>query len=170
MSIAHASAPQFAKMLQNLSSWLEKAERSAKERSFDVDVLAGARLAPDMYRLTQQVQSACDTAKLAVARLTGREAPKHPDTETTVAELKKRVATVVDYLGTFQAADFKGAEDRLVELPYFEGKVLRGEDYLVDIAQPNFYFHVSMAYAILRHNGVPLGKPDFVGMPRLRDK
>ena len=157
------SVPQLTKMLTNLDHWLEAAQEHAKKKSFDVDVLASARLAPDMYPLTRQVQAACDAAKFAAARLTGHEAPKHPDTETTVEQLRARVKAVVAYLGTVKKADFAGADARKVKLSFMEGKGLVGTDYLCEMALPNFYFHVAMTYAILRHNGVDLGKKDYIG-------
>lgn len=170
MSLFHATVPPMKKMLTNLDRWLDKAIASAKARSFDPETLLTARLAPDQYNLTRQVQSACDSAKFAAARLTGKEAPKHPDTETTLAEVKTRIASVVEYLNGYGEADFAGTDDKLIELPFLEGKVLRGADYLHGMQLPNFYFHVIAAYEILRHNGVDLGKRDFIGGLELRGK
>ncbi len=170
MSLYEASVPQLKKMLTNLDKWLETSVAYAQKKSFDPNVLCQARLAPDQYALTRQVQAACDAAKFAAARLTGREAPKHPDTEQTIDELRARVRTVIAYLDTFSAADFNGAEARLVELPFMEGKVIQGSDYLTELALPNFYFHITTAYAILRHNGVDLGKRDFIGSLNVRDR
>ena len=169
MSLYTASAPQLAKMLKSLDRWLTLASEQAKERSFDPAVLLVARLAPDQYTLMRQIQSACDAAKFAAARLTGKEAPKHPDTEQTLDEIRARIAAVVSYLDTFTAADFEGASQRDIALPFLEGKVMRGTDYLNEMVLPNFYFHVTTAYAILRHNGVKLGKIDFIGGLTLRD-
>ena len=163
MSQTYGSIVQLKKMLTNLDAWLAKAAAHAKARNFDVNVLAQARLAPDQYPLVKQVQSACDTAKFAAARLSGKEAPKHPDTETTVEELHARIQSTVAYLGTFSAKDFEGAETRAITLPFLEGKTLKGADYLVEMANANFYFHAVTAYAILRHNGVDLGKMDYIG-------
>ena len=160
---------QLRKMLGNLEGWLEKAEEHAKKKSFDVQVLLSDRLAPDQYPFLRQVQAACDAAKFLAARLTGKEAPKHPDTEQTLAEIRARIAAVREYLATFQAADFAGSGARLVPLSFIEGKGLSGTDYANELALPNFYFHVSTAYAILRHNGVDLGKRDFVGGINRRD-
>lgn len=154
---------QLKKMLTNLDAWLAKAAAHAKAKSFDVGVLVQARLAPDQYPLVKQVQSACDTAKFAAARLSGKEAPKHPDTEQTFEELHQRIASVTSYLGTFTAKDFEGAEARAITLPFLEGKTMKGGDYLVEMVAPNFYFHLVTAYAILRHNGVSLGKMDYIG-------
>ncbi len=170
MSLYEASVPQMKKMLGNLDRWLEAAVTYAKGKPFDANVLCTARLAPDQYALARQIQAACDAAKFAAARLTGKEAPKHPDTEQTIDELRGRIGAVVAYLDTFSAADFAGAEERRVELSFLEGKVFLGRDYLVEMALPNFYFHVTHAYAILRHNGVPLGKRDYLGALTLHDK
>jgi len=155
---------QFTRMLKNLDQWLQTATAFAQTRNFNPDVLAQARLAPDQYALTQQVQSACDAAKYAAAYLSGQKAPSHPDTEKTLGELQARIQTCVAYLNTFKAPDFAGAEERRVAPPWMEGNSVRGADYLTRIAVPNFYFHVTTAYAILRHNGVELGKRDFIGV------
>jgi hypothetical protein len=163
MSLYSSSVPQLSKMLQNLDRWLVKAEEHAKAKSFDPGVLLTSRLSPDQYALTRQVQSACDSAKFAAARLTGKTAPSHPDTETTMEELHARIRAVVDYLGTFTERDFEGAESRTVALPFAPGKGIAGAAYLTEMALPNFYFHVAMAYAILRHNGVAVGKIDYIG-------
>jgi len=111
----------------------------------------------------RQVQVACDTAKLAASRLTGKDAPTHADTEQTIEELKARVTAVIGYLDGLTAKDFEGAATRVVSMPRWEGKVMTGADYFLEHAQPNFFFHVSHTYAILRHNGVALGKRDYLG-------
>jgi hypothetical protein len=121
------------------------------------------RLAPDQFAFVRQVQTACDTAKLAAARLAGQTPPSHPDTEKTIDELRARVASVRSYLGAFKAKDFEGAETRAITRPQWEGKSMSGADYFIEHAVPNFFFHVTHAYAILRHNGVPLGKKDYLG-------
>ena len=169
MSLYEASVPQLKKMLGNLDKWLEAAVAYAATKSFDPNTLVNARLAPDQYPLSRQVQSACDSAKLAAARLSGKDAPKHPDTETTIDELRARVQSVVAYLATFTAADFAEAKTRVVGLSFLPGKGLAASDYLNEMALPNFYFHVTTAYAILRHNGVGLGKQDYLGSLNLRD-
>lgn len=159
-------------MLTNLDRWLEKAEEHAKSKKAEPDTLILARLALDQYPLVKQVQSACDSAKFAAARLTGKEAPAHADDEKTYAEVRARVTKVTTYLDSFTEKDFDGAETRKVPLPFVPGgnKGALGADYLVYFAQPNFYFHLVHAYAILRHNGVNLGKMDFIGaMPPLLD-
>ena len=153
----------FAKTLQNLERWMDKATEYAKAKSFDVDVLAQARLAPDQFELVRQVQSACDQAKYAAAYLAGKQPPSHPDTEKTFAELRQRIQKCLGFLETVRPADLAGAEERKVAPPWLGGNWLRGDDYLVHVAVPNFFFHATMAYAILRHNGVDLGKMDFIG-------
>lgn len=167
MSISTVS--QITKMLENLDRWLVTAEEYAKKKSFDPAVLLTARLAPDQYALTRQVQAACDGGKFIAARLSGKTAPSHPDTETTLEQLHARIRSVVEYLRTFTAADFEGAETRDIALPFVQGKAMKGVDYLNEMALPNFYFHVSMAYAILRHNGVDLGKMHFLGSISMHD-
>lgn len=154
---------QFSRMLANLDRWLEAGVAYAGGKSFDPDVLASARLAPDQYSLVQQVQAACDQAKYAAAYLSGQKPPSHPDTEKTVAELRARIETCRTYLAGFKASDFSGAEERRVAPPWMGGASVSGKAYVIRIAIPNFYFHVTTAYAILRHNGVGLGKQDFVG-------
>ncbi len=153
----------FAKTLQNLEQWMDKAAAHAQAKSFEVDVLAQARLAPDQYAFARQVQAACDQAKYAAAYLGGKQAPSHPDTEQTFAELRERIGKCLGFLDTVQAKDFAGAEDRKVSPAWLGGKWLRGDDYLLQIAIPNFFFHATTAYAILRHNGVDLGKMDYIG-------
>jgi hypothetical protein len=159
----HDAIRLFAKTLQNLEQWMDKAAAYAKAKSFEVDVLAQARLAPDQYAFVRQVQSACDQAKYAAAYLGGKQAPSHPDTEQTFAELRQRIHKCLSFLETVSPKDFEGAEERKVSPPWLGGKWLRGDDYLIDIAVPNFFFHATMAYAILRHNGVDLGKMDYIG-------
>lgn len=159
---------QMKKMLGQLDKWLEAAEAFAKTKSFDANVFVGLRLAPDQFAFARQVQTACDTAKLAASRLSGKEAPVHADSEQTVEELRARVRSVVAYLDGFSAQDFEGAEARVVTQPRWEGKTMAGGDYFVEHAMPNFFFHVTHAYAILRHNGVPVGKRDYLGALSLR--
>ena len=161
--------PQYAKMLRSLDHWLDKAAEHAAAKKFEIDTLVHARLAPDMYSLDRQIQSACDTAKFSVAYLTGKEPPVHPDTEKTIGELRARIATCVAYLDTFKESDFAGAEERRVAPAWMEGKSVLGSQYLTRISVPNFYFHVTTAYAILRHNGVDLGKRDYIGSVPVRD-
>ena len=160
---------QMSKMLRNLDTWLEKAVGFAEDKSFEVENLLTARLAPDQYHLRRQVQVACDSAKLATVRLTGREAAVHEDGDQTMAELRERIAQVIGFLEGSSESDFDGSPERTIELPFLDGKVMSGRDYLIEFVQPNFYFHVNHAYAILRHNGVELGKRDVIGSLNLRD-
>ncbi len=162
ISMYSISVQVYARMLTNLLGMLEKAEQYAAERKFKPDVLVGMRLFPDMAPLSFQIQNATDHAKGAAARLAGRELPSWPDNEVTFEDLKARVRKALDYLATVKPADVEGAEDRAVTLK------VRGEDtqvpsldYILGRATQNIYFHVTTAYNILRHNGVPLGKSDF---------
>jgi hypothetical protein len=155
---------QFSRMLTNLDAWLAAGVEHAKRKEFDPDVLAHARLAPDQYELIRQVQSACDAAKYAAAYLSGKTAPSHADVENTMVELRARVKTCVDFLATFKASDFSGAEERRVAPLWMGGNTVRGDHYLTRLGTPNFYFHVTTAYAILRHNGVALGKAEYIGL------
>jgi len=154
---------QMKKMLGQLDKWLETAGEYAKTKSFDPNVLVTSRLSPDQFALARQVQTACDTAKLGSSRLTGKEAPSHPDTEQTLDELRARVRSVIAYLGDFTAKDFEGAAARSITQPRWEGKTMTGADYFREHVVPNFYFHVTHTYAILRHNGVSIGKRDYLG-------
>lgn len=153
----------FAKTLKNLEQWMDKAEAHAKAKSFEVDVLCHARLAPDQFDFTRQVQAGCDQAKYAAAYLADKPPPSHPDTEQTFAELRQRIQKCLGFLETIPARDFAGSDERKVSPPWLGGKWLRGDDYLAHVAIPNFFFHATMAYAILRHNGVELGKMDYIG-------
>ncbi len=156
---------QFSKMLNNLNAILEKADLFAQSKRIDMDVLLNARLAPDQFHLIRQVQIACDTAKLGVARLAGKvdSAPKHADTETTLPQLQERIKSVLDYLSEFTAEDLRQAESIRVSQPRWDGRYLTGFEFAVQHAIPNLYFHVTTSYAILRHNGVEVGKKDFLG-------
>jgi uncharacterized protein len=166
ISMHQASAPRFANMLRNLSAILDKAHAFSEAKKLDPAALPGCRLIVDMFPLSRQVQIACDTAKGAVARLAGLEIPKHEDSEQTFAELKARIAKTIDFIESVPAAKLEGSEEREVVLKQ------RGQDvkynalqYLLGHAMPNFYFHVVTAYAILRANGVELGKRDYIGTP-----
>lgn len=154
---------QMKKQLGQLDKWLEAAAAFAQQKSFDPNVFVGMRLAPDQFPFARQVQTACDTAKLAAARLAGKEAPSHADTEQTLDELRARVRTVLAYLDTFTAKDFEGAATRTITQPRWEGKTMTGADYFREHALPNFYFHVTHVYAMLRHSGVGIGKRDYLG-------
>lgn len=163
ITMYEASVPVFAARLKALAGVLGEGERNAAERKIDPQVFLGARLAPDMFALTRQVQIATDHAKGAPSRLAGLTAPKYEDDEASFADLQARIARTVDYLGTFSADDIDGSEERQVELKIGGREIaMPGLRYLLDFAMPNFYFHVTTAYDILRHNGVPLGKTVFM--------
>ncbi|MGZ3424509.1 MAG: DUF1993 domain-containing protein [Polyangiales bacterium] len=169
MSFYYSNVKQLAKMLGNVDSWLDKAEAFAKAKNFDVNVLLQARLAPDQYPLVRQLQAVCDGPKFLAARLAGKEPPKHPDTETTLAELRTRLRAVREYLEGFKASDFEGSDARVIALPFMPGKGMAAADYVTQMALPNVYFHLGHSYAILRHNGVDLGKMDYIGAIDLKD-
>ena len=155
---------QNARMLQNLSTVLDKGIASAQARKFDPNVLVNSRLAPDMFPLSRQVQIACDSAKNGVARLAGVEPPKHEDNEQTMDELKARVAKALDFVKSVPAAKFDGAEERDIKIPLRDRTLeMKGLTYLQSWVLPNLYFHITTTYAILRNNGVDIGKQDFLG-------
>jgi hypothetical protein len=160
-----ASVPIFLHMLKNLTAILEKAEAFAKDRDIEPEVLVNWRLAPDMLPLSNQIQIAADFAKGTTARLAGAQVPSYPDEETTLAELKARIAKTVKFVEGFKPKDIDGSETRDITL-IVGGQEMRfkGEPYLVHFALPNFYFHVTTAYDILRRCGVDIGKRDFIGM------
>ncbi len=163
VSMHAVSAPVFTRMLNNLSSMLTKAEHQAKTKGYDPAVLLSARLAPDMFPLARQVQIATDQAKGCVARLAGRQVETIEDTETTFADLQARIKKVLAIVESYKPEDFEGAETReiTIKIPNAEMK-FTGVDFVNQWAMPNFYFHQTMAYAILRHNGIELGKKDFL--------
>jgi hypothetical protein len=164
ISMASASLPALTRMLDNLKACLAKAEDHAKAKGYDSAVLVQSRLAPDMLPLARQVQIACDTAKFGAARLSGGKAPSMEDTEATIEELKARIDKTLAYVQSVPAGEIDGSEEREVVVPT-RGEPLKmsGQAYLVHFVLPNFYFHVTTAYAILRHNGVDLGKRDYLG-------
>lgn len=163
ISMYKASAPVFIRMLNNLDGLLAKAEANARERGFDANLLVTSRLAPDMRPLSAQIQFASDTSKGAIARLSGGTAPSMADTETTIDDLRTRIANTIDYIKSVPASSVDGSEERSIVLKFPNGEMaFKGLDYLTGFALPNFMFHVTTAYAILRHNGVPLGKQDFL--------
>ncbi len=162
-SIHQASAPVFARALTNLSAMIDKALAAGVTEA----TLLETRLAPDMHPLPRQIQMASDSAKGAIARLAGVEPPSMPDTETTLAELKERIAATIAYVNSLDAAAFEGSEDREVVLKFPQGEMkFTGCDYLTGFALPNFFFHITIAYALLRANGAPIGKMDFLGGAR----
>jgi hypothetical protein len=154
---------QMHRTLGQLDKWLVAAQEHATKKKFDPNVFVTMRLAPDQFAFARQVQSACDTAKVAASRLSGKEAPSHADTEQTLDELRARVAKVREYLDGFSAKDFEAAATRTISTPRWEGKTMSGQDYFLEHALPNFFFHATHTYAILRHNGVDIGKRDFLG-------
>jgi uncharacterized protein len=158
------SAPVFVRMLRNLEAVLDKGAAYAAARKIDPAVLVNARLFPDMFPLSAQVRIAGDFAKGAVARLTGNEPPKYEDNEASFDDLKARIAKTVAYVESFRPEQFADAATRTVTMKMRgEDKSFDGRTYLANIVLPNFYFHLTTAYDILRHNGVELGKRDFIG-------
>lgn len=169
VSMYRATVPVFVRALNALVSLLEKADAHAKENGTSADNLVNARLFEDMLPLAGQVQRASDTSKLSAERLSGVESPRFEDTETTLAQLRERVTKTVSYLKSIDESTFDGSDKRTVTLKQRAGEVsFVGSDYLFQFALPNFYFHVVTAYDILRHNGVPVGKLDYLG-PLQRD-
>ena len=165
ISMYSASVPIFTTMLGNLAKWLDRAEAYAVEKKFDPAVLLGTRLAPDMLPFTRQVQIACDGAKFCVARLAGIDAPRFEDNEATIADLKNRIGKTLAFVASVTPAQIDGTEEKDITIPRREGNsVMKGEPYLKHFVLPNLFFHVTTAYALLRHNGVPLGKGDYLGL------
>ncbi|HEY2889857.1 MAG TPA: DUF1993 domain-containing protein [Dongiaceae bacterium] len=164
ISMFQASVPAFIRTLTSLSAILDKAAQQATSRKIDPAVLLATRLFPDMFPLTKQVQLACDFAKGGTARLSGSEPPKFPDEEKTIDDLKARIAKTMDFVKSHKPAQIDGSEDRAIAIP-IGGQTynFKGQGYLVNMVLPNFYFHATTAYAILRHCGVELGKRDFLG-------
>lgn len=164
LSIYDVSIPALIRGLNNLSTLLDKGAVHAAAKKFDPSVLFQARVYPDMFALARQVQITCDTAKGAAARLAGIEVPKHEDNEATLEDLKQRIAKTLDFVKSVRAEQLQGAETRAIEIKT-PNTVLKftGLSYLRDFVLPNFYFHSSMTYALLRHNGVEVGKLDFLG-------
>ena len=153
--------PYLDKSLRNVDGWIDRAHDHAKAKNVDPNTMLTTRLAVDQYPLLRQVQSVCDQPKLMLFRCAFKEAPKHPDTETTWDELRARIASVRELITSFEPGDFD--DTRLIELPFFPGKKLRMADYVIEFALPNFNFHLVTTYAIFRHLGVELGKKDFIG-------
>jgi hypothetical protein len=166
LSMYQASVPVFVRGLTNLRAILRKAREHADAKKIEPAVLLASRLYPDMHPLTKQVQIACDSAKFCAARLAGIEAPSFPDTESTFDELEARIDKTIAFVREVDAAKIDGSEDRVVTMKFTAGPVdFKGVSYLFDFALPNFYFHVTTTYGILRHNGVELGKWDYLGRP-----
>jgi hypothetical protein len=163
MSLYHATIPVFRQMLGALSAIMDKAAAHATAKKIDEAVFTNGRLAPDMLPFTRQIYIAADFAKSTSARLCGVEVPKYEDTETTFTELKARIQKTLDFIGTLKPEQFNGAETRDVTIPLRgEPSTFKGRAFLFHYAMPNFYFHTTTAYDILRHLGVEIGKPDFI--------
>ncbi len=160
---------QCTQALKSLETCLDKAEQHAAAKKFNVGVLMTSRLAPDMQPLIYQVQSACDYVKAAAAWLSGQTPPKHEDNEQTIDELRARIRKTIAFAESVKEGQYAGASERKVSLSWAPGKVIGGEDYLLQMTIPNTFFHIAMAYAILRHNGVDVGKMDFLGPINLVD-
>jgi uncharacterized protein len=158
----HRLLLQCMQTLKTIETYLDKAENYAAARKFDADILLTSRLAPDMQPFVYQVQSACDYLKGAAARLSGTQPPKHEDSEKTIDDVRARIRKTIAFAESVTEAQYAGASERKVSLSWMPGKVIGGEDYLMQIIIPNFFFHVTMAYAILRHSGVDVGKIDFL--------
>jgi hypothetical protein len=159
----HDIVAQCTRSLKTIEVYLDKAERYAKDKNVDIGTLVSGRLAADMQPLTYQVQSACDYVKAAAAWLSGQAPPRHEDNEKTVDELRARIRKTVAFVDSVAAHQYRGAAERKVKLSWAPpGKVIGGKDYVLQVTIPNVYFHVAMAYAILRHAGVDVGKMDFL--------
>jgi hypothetical protein len=168
ISMHAASVGVFSRILTNLLAILDKAEKWTADRKIEPAAILQARLAPDMFTFTRQVQIAADMAKGTAGRLAGQELPRYEDNETSFAELKARVKKTLDFLQSLPPAAFEGAENRAISLklgpPGKQREVnFIGLDYLLGFGTPNVYFHYTMVYALLRHNGLDLGKPDYIG-------
>jgi hypothetical protein len=154
---------QFKKQLHQLDTWLTAAAGYADHKKFDSKNFLGLRLVVDQFPFSRQIQIACDTLKLGASRLTGKEAPSHADDEATLEQLSARVKSTIAYLDTFAAKDFEGTATRVVTQPRWEGKTMTGADYFMEHVLPNFYFHLTTTFAILRQQGVGIGKRDYLG-------
>lgn len=162
-----ASAPIFIRMLANLDHWLDKAEAYAEAKKFDTSVYLSARLAPDMLPFSAQIQIACDGPKFAMVRLGGVEGPKFDDSESTLSELRARVHATIDFIKSVPPEKIIGTEEKEITIPRRSGSTtMPGEAYLKHFVLPNFFFHVTTVYALLRHNGVEIGKMDYLGAPK----
>ncbi len=154
---------QFTKMLKNLDGILAKITPYAESKKIDVDILLNSRLAPDQFNLIRQIQIACDTVKMCVSKLTGKDAPVHEDKEVSLTQLRERIAKTITFINSVSEKDFAGAPEIKITTPRWEGKYLLGHEYLTQHSIPNLYFHISLAYQILRHNGLEIGKKDYLG-------
>ena len=160
---------QYAKVLGNLSAILDKAQLFAEQKKIEPAVLLNARLAPDQFHFIKQVQIATDTCKFTAAKLSGQTPPVFEDVEQTIPELKARIEKTMKYISGFKEDDFKAMNDIRTTSPWIKGKFLPGDEYFWQYSIPNFYFHITTAYAILRHNGLEIGKGDYLGHLNYRD-
>lgn len=165
LNMHSASAPIFSRILGNMLVWLDRAEAHAQARKFDPSNYLGLRLAPDMLPLARQIQITSDTAKGCMSRLAGSELPKWDDNEASLDDLRARIRKTVDHVQSFAVEQIDGSDARAISIPMRNGEVLQftGETYLKHFALPNFFFHATTAYALLRHGGVELAKADFLG-------
>ncbi len=164
LSMYQASVPVYVKLLNGLAGCLKKAAAHYGEKKYDEASLLGYRLYPDMFHFAKQVQAATDHARAGAARLAGQEPPKFEDSEKSLAELIARVEKTVAFLGTIRPEQIEGSEDKTITLKMRDRELsFKGAQFLFNQSMPNFYFHTSMAYAIMRHNGVEIGKRDFMG-------
>ncbi len=167
LSMYDASIPVLLKKLRSLSAILEKAAHFVEAKKIDVSVLVNARLAPDMFPLSRQIQITCDITKGCAARLAGIDVPIFSDDEVSITDLQTRIAKTVDFVQGVKAADINGSEQREITLKMGDkSRSFQGQNYLLDFVLPNFYFHITIAYAILRHNGVDIGKNDYLGIAK----
>lgn len=157
------TVPQFSKMLRNLNSILDKAALNAEAKKYEVEVLLNSRLAPDQFNLIRQIQIACDAAKNCIAKVTGKDAPVYEDNEKTLPELRARIEKTIEYINSFNPNEINEFEQIKISQPRWEGKYLFPLEYVCEYSIPNFYFHVTTAYSILRHNGVDIGKKNYLG-------
>lgn len=169
LSLYSISIPALIRGLENVSVWLTKAEVSAKERGFDSSNYLGMRLAPDQFPFVKQVQLVSDIAKSTAAKIAGIEVPKMEDNEKTITELQERMTKTIAFVKTISKEQVDGGEDRKIAVPYMDGKYLFASEYVEQFALPNFYFHVTLSYELLRHAGVALGKRDFLTGLALKD-
>ena len=166
LSMYQASVPTFVRMLNNLSAILDKAAAHVEAKKIDQSVLLQSRLYPDMFNFMRQIQITADFAKGTISRLAGMEPPKYEDTETSFADLKARIQKTLDFIQTFKREQIDGSEEKIINIKAGQRELsFPGQIYLLHFALPNFYFHAATAYAILRHNGVEVGKMDFIGAP-----
>ncbi|MGK3996777.1 DUF1993 domain-containing protein [Sorangium sp. So ce1024] len=169
MSLYESSFPQMARMLGQVPTWLDKAQAHAEQKKYDPEVLLAARLAPDQWPLGRQLQTIISWPLRLSALLVGAEPPAPQTADETIAELRARIGKTLEQVSALKPEQFRGAEDRTIPLFFLPGKGMRAPDFVFQFALPNFYFHATTAYSILRHNGIDVGKADFIGPIALRD-